>query len=205
MSVADLKKFLERKGVPCKDCVQKEDFVEIAISVQDHSDVESSKKTYFCYFSEVILEESERTTESASLNGKDSEPVKKEAKDLILEHLNYFTAAAIKNGQEYSVKAHALALEFFNQVAEFSAESAKVYGPKAQELFKVYSALLKEHGVRHGEWAVKQANIYAELGLRHGKALSMQALQKFQELGQTAMDHVDKILEERREKSKKEL
>jgi hypothetical protein len=43
MSLGDLKKFLERKGVPCKDCIQKEDFVEMALSVKDQSDVEEKK------------------------------------------------------------------------------------------------------------------------------------------------------------------
>lgn len=154
-----------------------------------------------------MLEESEQSAEAKPepSTKNTNEPGKKETKDLIVEHLNYITEIAIKNGKEYSVKAQALAIEIFNNVAEFSAESAKIYGPKAQELFAVYSALLKEHGMRHGKWALKQANIYGELGFEHSKALSKKALEKFQELGQAAMDRVDKILEERREKSKKEL
>ena len=45
MSVSELKRFLERKGVSCKDCVQKEDFIEIALSVKDQSDVEANDQS----------------------------------------------------------------------------------------------------------------------------------------------------------------
>lgn len=126
-------------------------------------------------------------------------------KDVILEQLNHFTVLAIKYGQEYSVRAQAITVDIFNRAAGFTAESAKIYGPKAQELFKVYSALLKEQGIRHGKWAFKQANVYGKLGLEYGKIWSKKALKKFQELGHAAVDRVDKFLESRREKAKKEL
>lgn len=45
MSVGQLKKLLESKGVPCKDCVQREDFVEIALGLKDHSDVETAENS----------------------------------------------------------------------------------------------------------------------------------------------------------------
>jgi len=46
MSIKDLKLFLEKKGVPCVDCIQKEDFVDVALSVKDQSDMEHSRTFY---------------------------------------------------------------------------------------------------------------------------------------------------------------
>ena len=69
MGLPELRKFLESKGIPCKDCVQKEDFVELAISVMNQSDVESSKP-----FSEAISNDIHLDEVISTLDKKETEP-----------------------------------------------------------------------------------------------------------------------------------
>lgn len=144
MDLSELRKFLESKGVPCKDCVQKEDFVELAISVMNQSDVENSKPSSETFTNDIQLDEVISTLDKKETEPSHNGKSKSEFSDLITSYYEKF-------------------LEQYDNYLSIYGPKVKTFVKEQYSLFSINASKLLDQTVDFVETSVwPQAKEYSE-------------------------------------------